>query len=496
MEVPDWKFHLLERKRREEEEVKRKEKEEEERLAKMPAWKREIILRRKAKAEASMLENRVEVEGGEQEEREKTAIMEEEEKESRVLRENIGPVQQNPFIQQEKQRRIPEYSCTKSKPTTEQVVHRTSKIEDIVRDPQLANEVKDQETQSEDHQPLSVESKGRVSRLLSRFGGSRTEDENSDPCLQRINGEGSSPSKTLLPSPVVTDSEMQASTAFANAVLSSPSCHRAVTGSQTLTQETTLSSLVSPSSSCIDFEPAELSPCVAPTAMSGFSNRPSMTEEVRSFPFQLRPASSSSPRQFKQTTQVSPAQVSPVLTKPETLKPSPEKAVEDGERGLSPSRAPSNPQTFKRGPVESQAMQKRKGNTITVNPRKAPICENGVGATETKTPTAKPDSGKKRYPTVDEIKVIGGYLALSRSCLAKNTRDKKKMNISFPEAELERTFEYPSESSLLAEYGPCDEPEVPVPPLAQPEDDEEEESVLLGGILRRKALIVDESCKR
>ncbi|XP_018416139.1 PREDICTED: phostensin [Nanorana parkeri] len=492
MEVPDWKFHLRERKKREEEEVKRRDREEDDRLAKMPAWKREIILRRKAKAEASVLENKVEVEGGEQEEREKTAFIEEEEKESRVLRENIGPVQQNPFIQQEKQRRIPEYSCTKSKPTTEQLVHRTAKTEDIVRDPQLANEVKDQEVRSEDHHPLSVESKGRVSRLLCRFGGSRTEDENNDPCLQWINGEGGSPSKIQSPSPVVlTDYETQASTAFASPVLSSPSCHRAVTGSQTLTQETTLSSHVSPSSSCIDSEPAELSPSVAPTAMSAFSNRPSMTEEARSFPFQLRPASASSPRQFKQTTQVSPAQ-----TRPETLKPSPEKPEEDGERGLSPSRAPANLQTFKRAPVDSQAMQRRKGNTITVNPRKAPICENGVAATETKTLTAKPDLGKKRYPTVDEIKVIGGYLALSKSCLAKNTRDKKKMNISFPEAELERTFEYPSESSLQAEYGPCDEPEVPIPPLAQQEEDEEEESVLLGRILRRKALIVDESCKR
>ncbi|XP_073454996.1 phostensin [Aquarana catesbeiana] len=492
MEVPDWKFHLLERKRKEEEEGKRKEREEEERLAKMPAWKREIILRRKAKAEASMLENKVEVEGGEQEEREKITIIEEEEKESRVLRENIGPVQQNPFIQQEKQRRIPEYSCTRSKPVTEQTVPRTAKTEDIVRDPHLANEVMDQEACLEDHQPLSVDGKGRVSRLLSRFGGSRTEDENSDPCLQQMNGEAGSPSKTLPPSPVIlTDFETQSSTAFASPFLSSLSCHRAVTGSQTLTQETTLSSHVSPSPSCIDSEPAELSPYVAPTAMSGFSNRPSMTEEVRSFPFQLRPASAGSPRQFKQTAQISPAK-----TKPETLKPSPEKLVEDGERSLSPSTTPSNLQTFKRAPVESQAMQRRKGNTITVNPRKAPICENGVAATETKTPTSKPDSGKKRYPTVDEIKVIGGYLALSRSCLAKNTRDKKKMNISFPEAELERTFEYPSESCLLAEYGPCEEPEVPVPPLAQPEEDEEEESALLGGILRRKALIVDESCKR
>lgn len=308
MEVPDWKFHLLERKRKEEEEGKRKEREEEERLAKMPAWKREIILRRKAKAEASMLENKVEVEGGEQEEREKITIIEEEEKESRVLRENIGPVQQNPFIQQEKQRRIPEYSCTRSKPVTEQTVPRTAKTEDIVRDPHLANEVMDQEACLEDHQPLSVDGKGRVSRLLSRFGGSRTEDENSDPCLQQMNGEAGSPSKTLPPSPVIlTDFETQSSTAFASPFLSSLSCHRAVTGSQTLTQETTLSSHVSPSPSCIDSEPAELSPYVAPTAMSGFSNRPSMTEEVRSFPFQLRPASAGSPRQFKQTAQISPA---------------------------------------------------------------------------------------------------------------------------------------------------------------------------------------------
>lgn len=66
------------------------------------------------------------------------------------------------------------------------------------------------------------------------------------------------------------------------------------------------------------------------------------------------------------------------------------------------------------------------------------------------------------------------------------------MSISFPEAELERTFEYPSEGCLLAEYGPCDEPEVPVPPFAQPEEDDEEDSALLGGILRRKALIVGE----
>ncbi|XP_073497887.1 phostensin [Phyllobates terribilis] len=481
MEVPDWKVHLLERKRKEEEEMKRREREEEERLAKMPPWKREIILRRKAKAEASMPESKIETDGEERDEK-IGGFGDEEIRESRVLRENIGPVQKNPFIQQEKQRRIPEYSCTRPKSTTEQTVQRFPKDD-------LPNEVKEQDAPLEEHQPPSIDVKGRVSRLLSRFGGSRTEEDSSDTCLQRVNGEGEGATKTVLPTtPVVVEPETQASS-IANPAPPSPSCLLAVTGNQTLTQETTLSPYVTPSSSCIDSEPSELSNCVALTAMSGFNTKQSMTEEVRPFPFQLRPASPA--RQLKQTSQVSP-----VLSRPETFKVNAAKAEEDGETGLSPSKVTRNFQGIKRVTGESQAVQTRKGNTITVNPRKAVICENGYAVTETKSPTTKPESGKKRYPTAEEIKVIGGYLALSKSCLAKHSRDKKKMNISFSDADLESTFEYPSESSMLAEYGPSDEPEVPVPQLAQPEDDEEEETALLGGILRRKALIVDESCKR
>lgn len=488
MEVPDWKVHLLERKRKEEEEMKRREREEEERLAKMPPWKREIILRRKAKAEASMLENKVENEGVEQEEK-LGGGEQEEEKESRVLRENIGPVQKNPFIQQEKQRRIPEYSCARTKSSTEQTVQRTPKVDDLARDTNLPNELKEQDAPLEEHQPPSIDVKGRVSRLLSRFGGSRTEDDSSDPCLQRLNGEGEGETKIVLPSPtVVAEPETQASS-IANLAPPSPSCLLSATGSQTRTQETTLSPHVTPSSSCVDSEPSELSTCAAPTTMSGLNSRQTMTEEVRPFPFQLRPASPA--RQLKQATQVSP-----VSSRPEIFKVNAGKAEEDGESGLSPSKVTYNFQASKRVTGENQAVQRRKGNTITVNPRKTAICENGYAVTETKSPVTKPESGKKRYPTAEEIKVIGGYLALSKSCLAKRSRDKKKMNISFPEADLESTFEYPSESSLLAEYGPADEPEVPIPPFAQPEDDEEEESVLLGGILRRKALIVDESCKR
>ncbi|XP_004485009.2 taperin [Dasypus novemcinctus] len=58
---------------------------------------------------------------------------------------------------------------------------------------------------------------------------------------------------------------------------------------------------------------------------------------------------------------------------------------------------------------------------------------------------------KKRYPTVHEIEVIGGYLALERSCLTKAGASRKKMKISFNDKSLQTTFEYPSESSLVQE---------------------------------------------
>ncbi|KAG8537169.1 hypothetical protein GDO81_024968 [Engystomops pustulosus] len=418
MEVPDWKFHLLERKRKEEEDVKRREREEEERLAKMPPWKREIILRRKAKAGASLSETKIETEGGDQEEK-VGGSGEVEEGDSRVLRENIGPVQKNPFIQQEKQRRMPEHSCTKPKSTTEQMAQRLPKVDDLIRDPNLPNEVNVQNDPVDEQQSPSIDVKGRVSRLLSRFGGSRTEDDSNDH-LQRVNGEGAT--KTVLTAPVVVEPEFQAQS-IANPGPPSPSCLLTATGSQALTQETTLSPCVTPSSSSLDSEPSELSTCAAPTALSGINTRQSMTEEVRPFPFQLRPASpASSAKQLKQTTQVSP-----VLSRPETFKVNAGKTEEDGEIRLSPSKVSSNFQAIKRVTGESQAVQRRKGNTITVNPRKAPICENGYSVTETKSPATKPESGKKRYPTAEEIKVIGGYQALSRSCLAKRSQDKKKV---------------------------------------------------------------------
>ncbi|XP_070614523.1 taperin isoform X2 [Erythrolamprus reginae] len=55
---------------------------------------------------------------------------------------------------------------------------------------------------------------------------------------------------------------------------------------------------------------------------------------------------------------------------------------------------------------------------------------------------------KKRYPTVNEIEVIGGYLSLNKSCISKSSVRRKKMKISFNETSMQTMFEYPSERSL------------------------------------------------
>ncbi|XP_053329830.1 taperin [Spea bombifrons] len=109
------------------------------------------------------------------------------------------------------------------------------------------------------------------------------------------------------------------------------------------------------------------------------------------------------------------------------------------------------------------------GNTFTVIPKRRPLSEQEAFRTaviededdETRpkgTPSEAPYSElgaalKKRYPTAEEIQVIGGYLSLSKSCLSKDGSTRKKMKISFNEQNIHTMFEYPSEASLAEETG-------------------------------------------
>ncbi|XP_060009690.1 taperin [Lagenorhynchus albirostris] len=115
------------------------------------------------------------------------------------------------------------------------------------------------------------------------------------------------------------------------------------------------------------------------------------------------------------------------------------------------------------GPGHLSELQHRGGNTFTVVPKRKPGAlqangearpreaeEEGPGSLS-EPPAALGTSVKKRYPTVHEIEVIGGYLALQKSCLIKAGSSRKKMKISFNDKSLQTTFEYPPESSLQEE---------------------------------------------
>ncbi|KAK7165200.1 hypothetical protein R3I94_003542 [Phoxinus phoxinus] len=107
--------------------------------------------------------------------------------------------------------------------------------------------------------------------------------------------------------------------------------------------------------------------------------------------------------------------------------------------------------------VVSPALQRRKGNTFTVVPKRRPEAPPGPSETPeavTESPST-PQAPyahlgtliKKRYPAAEEIEVVGGYLSLGRSCLSKTGSSGKKLKISFNESSLQSTFEYPSENS-------------------------------------------------
>ncbi|XP_041825922.1 taperin [Melanotaenia boesemani] len=116
----------------------------------------------------------------------------------------------------------------------------------------------------------------------------------------------------------------------------------------------------------------------------------------------------------------------------------------------------------KRVPFPSPMVQRKKGNTFTVVPKRRvepdaqssspePQQDTLSEAPPVSTPTLAPYSQlgtllKKRYPAVEEIEVIGGYLTLEKSCLSKTGSTGKK--ISFNESSLHSTYEYPSESSV------------------------------------------------
>lgn len=124
----------------------------------------------------------------------------------------------------------------------------------------------------------------------------------------------------------------------------------------------------------------------------------------------------------------------------------------------SPAQSPSNSPSPSPTPTalftirSASGGQVKRGTTITISPKKAQVQGSAAAATRTASPStnASTETAKKKYPTVEEIEVIGGYVSLERSCLVKGKRTPKKVKVCFSEERLEQLCEYPSESSMWA----------------------------------------------
>ncbi|XP_056255916.1 uncharacterized protein ppp1r18 isoform X1 [Seriola aureovittata] len=174
--------------------------------------------------------------------------------------------------------------------------------------------------------------------------------------------------------------------------------------------------------------------------------------------------------QVKQTITVNPSFLrsqSPDNTlKPSDCAPTPASSPSSPSPAQSPSVSPSptpSPTLF--SIRSASGGQVKRGATITITPKKHVAGGGGTGSTTGSTSagttpakttsqqaqitSAVAEPTKKKFPTVEEIEVIGGYQNLEKSCLVKNRGTPKKVKVCFDEDQLEQVCEYPSETSML-----------------------------------------------
>ncbi|XP_038589230.1 taperin [Micropterus salmoides] len=195
--------------------------------------------------------------------------------------------------------------------------------------------------------------------------------------------------------------------------------------------------------------PEPVSP--SPTLTAGPSSPPALSSPPSSPAFPSSPSFSPAPSD-------SPAP-SPVSSTPS---PAPEQPSVDHLPVTNIDDIEVEPP--QRVPAPSPMAPRRKGNTFTVvpsrrrepeaqpsspEPQQEASSETPPGSTPPQAPYAQLGTLlKKRYPAVEEIEVVGGYLSLAKSCLSKTGSTGKKLTISFNESSLKSTYEYPSESSV------------------------------------------------
>uniref|UniRef100_A0A3Q1HVU3 Phostensin/Taperin PP1-binding domain-containing protein n=1 Tax=Anabas testudineus TaxID=64144 RepID=A0A3Q1HVU3_ANATE len=448
--LPEWKQLLLEKKRREEKERGRREKEEEEKLASMPAWKRGIIQRRKAKQETL----------GQWIDADPKPL-------SQVSVETIVPLHENPFIRTQSawkkgkdadagnESEVSEREKEKSSPRGQDgesgrgrdIEIKIERFRDLsegrekdrskgrengdmkcsidMRRESMGREfrtdiswlrekekerpwgqatvIKEDRKESLDDN-VFVERGGRVSQLLSKFGEhpkppsrSKSSDNFLRPGRRKYSGD---------------EDDQQSE-------------ERKADGRNLLLKGVPKRSF-------------SFSDRVISAEENGLED-----EEYYERKMRQRIHSEKSVALWGDVSGQSPDS----SLKPTDCAPTPASSPCSPSPSPSPSVSPSStPSPVPFSIRSASGGQVRRGATITITPKK-PAATAGAttgpttgttaaGSTSVKTPlqqahTPPTEPAKKRYPTVEEIEVIGGYQNLEKSCLVKNRVTPKKVSANY-----------------------------------------------------------------
>lgn len=160
--------------------------------------------------------------------------------------------------------------------------------------------------------------------------------------------------------------------------------------------------------------------------------------------------------QNKQTITIAPSflrnQSSENSLKPANCAPTPASSPSSPSPTQSPCASPSpTPSPVLFSIKSASGGHVKRGATITVTPKKAST--GGGAATRPTAPQqtnlAAADPARKKYPTVEEIEVIGGYQNLERSCLIKSRGTPKRVSSTVFKSS-------PSRISFHPENIPCE----------------------------------------
>uniref|UniRef100_A0A3Q2DJK1 Phostensin/Taperin PP1-binding domain-containing protein n=1 Tax=Cyprinodon variegatus TaxID=28743 RepID=A0A3Q2DJK1_CYPVA len=437
--LPEWKQLLLERKRREEEQRERREKEEEEKLASMPAWKRGIIQRRKAKQESLGDRDR--------------EVYTEAKPESQVSVETIVPVHENPFIRTQSVWRkgkdpespsiSPEGRTGGGKSREEGEMRscldlsrdmklETSRLREKEKDrPWGQATVINKEDRGEScDDNVFIERGGRVSQLLSKFGGhptppsrSKSSDNFLQPGRRKYSGDQDdrqSEERKANGKNEILRSIPKRSFSFSDRVIGGAENGLGDVGGQGTTR---------PEKNIAPWVDVAGVTKLRPSYKERFGKQKDLKTEEEKTEETPERTSKESPQhlctptsQLKQTITINPSFVrnqSPENSlKPTNSAPTPASSPCSPSPANSPSISPSPSPSPKLFSIRSASGgQVKRGATITINPKKP----------QTMSPTVD-ESAKKRYPAVEEIEVIGGYQSLERSCLIKSKVTPKRVS--------------------------------------------------------------------